>query len=87
MNNEVLAWAYNLSLHDVTKAKDLLQTFYPSKAWAIETMIQYLSKPMRKSQAREVVKSWKKLEDISTDTDRLNVVFTELANIINSDNN
>lgn len=85
MNNEVLSWAYNLSLHDVTKARDLLQAFYPSKAWMIETVIQYLSKPMRKTQARKVVESWKKLDDISTDTDRLNVVFTEIANIINSD--
>jgi hypothetical protein len=30
MNNEILAWAYNMSLYDVKKAQQILDTFYPS---------------------------------------------------------
>ena len=84
MNNEVLAWAYNLSLYDVTKANELLSTFYPSKAWAIETVIKWLSKPLRQHYAREQVKSGIKTADIPTSTDRLNIAFEEIANIINT---
>jgi len=89
MNNEVLAWAYNLSLHDVTKAKDLLNTFYPSKAWAIETLLQQISKPMREWVARDIVKSWTKTRDLWKDinTDRLNAAFVQIANIINANDN
>ena len=86
MNNEVLARAYNLSLYDVSKAKDLLSTFYPSKAWVIETLLQQISKPLREKVARSQVKSWIRTKDLwqSTDTDRLNTVFVQIANAINA---
>ena len=60
----------------MSKAKDLL-TFYPSKAWVIETLLQQISKPLREKVARSQVKSWIRTKDLwqSTDTDRLNTVF------------
>jgi len=89
MNNEVLARAYNLSLYDVSKAKDLLSTFYPSKAWVIETLLQQISKPLREKVARSQVKSWIRTKDLwqSTDTDRLNTVFVQISNAINANDN
>jgi hypothetical protein len=60
MNNEILSWAYNMSLYDVKKAEDLLSTFYPSEPWMRELALRYLTKRLRRWQANKAVELWEK---------------------------
>jgi len=59
MNNEILAWAYNMSLYDKWKAKALIETFYPSVPWMYEAVLRVFSKSQRIKQAEKAVKQWK----------------------------
>ena len=59
MNNEILAWAYNMSLYDKWKAKALIETFYPSTPWMYEAVLRLFSKSQRIKQAEKAVKQWK----------------------------
>jgi hypothetical protein len=58
MNNEILSWAYNMSLYYVKKAEDLLSTFYPSEPWMRELALRYLTKRLRRWQANRAVELW-----------------------------
>lgn len=65
MNNEILAWAYNMSLYDKWKAKALIETFYPSVPWMYEAVLRAFSKSQRIKQAEKAVKQWKdKIENL-----------------------
>ena len=58
MNNEILAWAYNMSLYDVKKAEQILTTFYPSKPWVIELLLRQITKSWRKKAADALIEKW-----------------------------
>lgn len=58
MNNEILAWAYNMSLYDVKKAEQILTTFYPSKPWVIELLLRQITKAGRKKAADALIEKW-----------------------------
>lgn len=58
MNNEILSWAYNMSLYDVKKAEDLLKTFYPSEPWIYELLLRQITKSWRRKYAEKVVEKW-----------------------------
>ena len=58
MNNEILSWAYNMSLYDVKKAEEILSTFYPSKPWVIELLLRQITKTWRKRAADTLVEQW-----------------------------
>lgn len=82
MNSDILSWAYNLSLYDVKKAQDLLNVFYPSKAWVIETFIKTISAPLRRLAANQQIKSGKLTSEMIADTNILNTAFNELGNAL-----
>lgn len=58
MNNEILAWAYNMSLYDVKKAEEILTTFYPSKPWIMELLLRQITKTWRRKAADTLVEKW-----------------------------
>lgn len=58
MNNEILAWAYNMSLYDVKKAQQILETFYPSTPWLIEMFIKQITRSERKKYAEKLIEWW-----------------------------
>lgn len=60
LNNEILKWAYNMSLYDVKKATELLEQFYPSKPWVMELILRKIFKRFRRSAAEKMVEEWAK---------------------------
>lgn len=58
MNNEILSWAYNMSLYDVKKAEEILSTFYPSKPWVMELLLRQITKTWRRKAADTLVEQW-----------------------------
>lgn len=84
LNNDILAWAKMVSLYDSKAAADLLNFFYPSKAWVIETGIKYITQPIQRWATKSQVKNWKKLENIVTNTKpSTNTIMNELGNVVN----
>lgn len=80
MNNEILAWAYNMSLYDVKKAEQILSTFYPSKPWLIELVLRQITKTQRRKYADKVVEWWAEMiENLGKVSPKWWVVGWEIA--------
>lgn len=70
LNNEILSWAYNMSLYDIGKAKQIIETFYPSWPWVYEAILRVITKAWRRKQAQRAVELWaewvKKMSETSS---------------------
>lgn len=59
LNNKLLSWAYNMSMYDLQKGRDILEYFYPSKAWMIESLLKTVTWPIKQWVAQDMVeKEW-----------------------------
>jgi len=79
MNNEILAWAYNMSLYDVKKAQQILDTFYPSTPWLIEAVLRVITKTWRRKYAEKVVEWWKDYVEWMSKYTKKPVVWWEIG--------
>ena len=60
LNNKILSWAYNMSMYDLQKGRDIIEYFYPSKAWLIESIIKTVTWPVKQSVAKDMIeKQWR----------------------------
>jgi hypothetical protein len=89
LNNDILSWAKIVSMRDSAKWKDLINVFYPSKAWVIETWIKMITEPFQRKAVKYQVEkaanskaanSWKKS---SQATPNLNLKSNMLWNSLN----
>lgn len=88
MNNEILAWAYNMSLYDVKKAKQIMETFYPSKPWAIEALLRLLYKQWARKQADRAVRLWKEwIDKLKSTPSKPWLIWWNAWNIISTQTN
>ena len=88
MNNEILSWAYNMSLYDVKKAEDLLSTFYPSEPWMYELALRYLTKRLRRWQANKAVELWEEWVKAMEKTSKVPwIVWWEIGTAISTETN
>lgn len=88
MNNEILSWAYNMSLYDVKKAEDLLSTFYPSEPWMYELALRYLTKRLRRWQANKAVELWEEWVKAMDKTSKVPwIVWWEIGTAISTETN
>lgn len=88
MNNEILSWAYNMSLYDVKKAEDLLSTFYPSEPWMYELALRYLTKRLRRWQANRAVELWEEWVKAMWKTSQVPwIVWWEIGTAISTETN
>lgn len=88
MNNEILSWAYNMSLYDVKKAEDLLSTFYPSEPWMRELALRYLTKRVRRWQANKAVELWEEWVKAMWKTSQTPwIVWWEIGTAISTETN
>ena len=88
MNNEILSWAYNMSLYDVKKAEDLLSTFYPSEPWMRELALRYLTKRLRRWQANRAVELWEEWVKAMWKTSQVPwIVWWEIGTAISTETN
>ena len=48
-----------MSMYNKSKARDIIEYFYPSKAWVVESIIKSWSTPIKRSVAKDIVnKEW-----------------------------
>jgi hypothetical protein len=87
MNNEILAWAYNMSLYDVKKAQQILDTFYPSTPWLIEAVLRVITKAWRRKYAEKVVKWWKDYVEWMSKYTKKPVVWWEIGSMTSTRTN
>lgn len=80
MNNEVLAWALNMSLYDVNKASSLLDTFYPSKPWVTMAILKTITNPLRKIVIWNQLERWVKISEMWN----MNPIWDTIANKISN---
>lgn len=87
MNNEILAWAYNMSLYDVKKAQQILDTFYPSTPWLIEAVLRVITKAWRRSAANKLVEWWKEYVESMNKYSTKPIVWWEAASTLSTRTN
>lgn len=87
MNNEILAWAYNMSLYDVKKAQQILDTFYPSAPWLIEAVLRVITKAWRRSAANKLVEWWKGYVESMNKYSTKPIVWWEAASTLSTRTN
>lgn len=87
MNNEILAWAYNMSLYDVKKAQQILDTFYPSTPWLIEAVLRVITKSWRRSAANKLVEWWKEYVESMNKYSTKPIVWWEAASVLSTRTN
>ena len=89
LNNDILSWAKIVSMRDSAKWKDLINVFYPSKAWVIETWIKMITEPFQRKAVKYQVekaansKAANSLKKSSQATPNLNLKANMLWNSLN----